>query len=62
MVVYSDISRSSGVMASLNAALCGGNAVLSSITFGGLAARDLAELMTRWRERALSLPSSQSSS
>jgi hypothetical protein len=57
MAVYDDTNPSGWVMAKLNMAVCGRNAGLPD-TYG-LAARDLAGLMTRWRERAM-LPSSPS--
>ena len=51
MVVYDDINLSGRTLAKFNAAIAGRNAGLPD-TYG-LSAADLADVMTRWRERAL---------
>jgi hypothetical protein len=51
-VVYDDANLSGKSIAWLNAMIAGHNAGLPD-TFGLSSARDLADLMTRWRERAL---------
>jgi hypothetical protein len=52
-VVYNDVNPSRRALAKLNVVLCDRNAGLPD-TYG-LSAADLADLMTRWRERAMLL-------
>jgi hypothetical protein len=51
MVVYDDAERKSTMMARASVAICGRSAGLPD-TYG-LSADDLAQLMARWRERAV---------